>query len=115
MSQATLDELAGLSDLELEALEVAEAVYGAVRHSPALDDPSHWDRFANRLKSAAYAQTAPAFLEQVARRFGIPHTSGGRLVELLAKDPQHARRVLRVIRQESNALSVLVRDRRSRR
>lgn len=114
MSQVTLDELAGLDDDERQALEVAEAVYEAVRRAPVLDDPSHWDRFANRLKSAAYAQTPAAFLEQVARRFGVAHTPGGRLVELLAMDSRRARRVLRVIRQESNALSVLVRDRRSR-
>lgn len=109
------DGLAGLTGDEREALAVAEAVYEAVRFAAVLDDPSHWDRFANRLRSAAYAQAAPAFVEQVARRFGLATVHSPVLAALMAADPERARRVLRVVRGESAALSVLVRDRRERR
>lgn len=102
----------GLTGVELAALAVCQDVYEAVHHAPALDDRSHWDRYANRLRSAAYAQTAPRFLEQVARRFGVAHTPGDRLAGLLALPPRDARQILAVIRAESNALSVLVRDNR---
>jgi hypothetical protein len=105
---------AGLSDTETAALAVATDVYEAVRQLPVVDDVTHWQRFANRLKSAAYAQTAPAFLTQLAARFGAAHTPGPALVALLELPPAEQRQILRIIRRESNALSVLVRDRRTR-
>lgn len=107
------DHPPGLTDLEQEALDVASATYQAVRHCEALDAQDHWQRFANRLRSAAYAQTAPAYLEQVAKRFGVAHTPGDALTALLHRSPDHARRLMRTIRRDANALSVLVRDRRN--
>lgn len=101
-----------LTPTEQLALRVAAEVYADVRHAPALDAPDHWDRFANRLRSAAYAQTASAFLEQVGRRFGVAHTPGEAITELLELDRAEQRQVLRTIRSESNALSVLVRAQR---
>lgn len=107
-----MSDTAGLTSVEQRALDVSAAVYQAVRHADVLDDRSHWERFANRLQSAAFAQSPAAFVEQVGRRFGLAHTPGDPIVMLLGADRSEARRVLRTIRQESNALSVLVRDQR---
>src|SRR5690606_25451116 len=98
-----------LSDVEQQALDVARATYEAVRHSEVMDAPDHWDRFANRLRSAAYAPSAPAFLEQISKRFSVAHTDGEGIVRFLGTDPARQREVLRTIRAEANALSVLVR------
>lgn len=109
------DDLAGLTADERAALDLAEAVYEAVRFAAVLDDPAHWDRFAGRLRSAAYAQTAPTFVEQACRRFGLPTVHSAGLAALMGSDPEQTRRVLRIVRGEAAALSVLVRDRRDRR
>lgn len=109
---STTTEATSLTVDEQAAVAVALEIYRGVRHSPALDAKDHWDRVANRLRSAAYAQSAPAFLEQVARRFGVAHTPGSSISALLESPPALQRRVLRILREQSNAVSVLVRDAR---
>lgn len=99
------------ADEEL-AVDIAADVYRSVRNAPALDSTDHWERFANRIRSAAYAQTGARFLEQIARRFGVTHTPGDGIRRLLALPRAEQRKVLRLVREESNAISVLVRDRR---
>lgn len=111
MSTST-DPLAGLTDDERLAVDVAHDVYMAVRHAPVMDSTDHWERFANRIASAAFAATAPRFVQQCARRFGVAHIHGTAVSRLLSLTPMEARRVLRVLRGESAAVSVLVRDRR---
>lgn len=108
----TPDPAPVLEDVEQQAVAVALDIYRTVGRAPALDAPDHWERYANRLKSSAYAVTAQAFLEQVARRFGVAHTPGPAVVALVQAEPVEARRVLRVLREHANAVSVLVRDAR---
>jgi len=101
-----------LDQVEQRALDVARATYEAVRRADVLDSRDHWDRFANRLQSAAYAPDGGEYLAQVARRFRIPHTPGDAFLFLLSLPESEQREVLRVVRRRSNALSVLVRSER---
>lgn len=110
MTGTTATASSGLTEEEERALRVSRAVYQMVRCSPVLDAPSHWERFAERLRSAAYAHSAPAFLQQVASRFQVSHTYHPDLVKLLHAPEAQVRRTLRLVRTEANALSVLVRD-----
>src|SRR5690606_36524002 len=57
-----------LDQVEQRALDVARATYEAVRRADVLDSRDHWDRFANRLQSAAYAPDGGEYLAQLARR-----------------------------------------------
>lgn len=99
-------------DIERMALDVVHDVYAAVRHSEALRAQDHWQRFANRIASAAFAHDAASFLGQVSRRFGVAHTPGDALVTLLGMGDSDQRMILRKLRRDANALTVLVRHER---
>lgn len=103
---------AGLTDTERQAVDLAHDIYLTVRHAPVLDDKRHWERFTARLKSAAYAHSAPAFVSQLAQRFGVPHVHGDEVVRLLNMPAGEARDVMRVLRQETPAVTSLVRHHR---
>lgn len=102
-----------LNDAETQAVDIAYAIYRNVSSSPALDGTDHWDRFANRIKSAATAApTAMRFVEQCGRRFSVPHINGDAITVLLSTPPAEQAAVLRVLRHESTPVSTLVRARR---
>jgi hypothetical protein len=69
-----------------------------------------WEQFENNLRSAAYTARLPEFLQHVTARLGIrltePHLAG--VVEVVSGAPE-PRRVLKMLREDTTLLVLLVR------
>lgn len=104
-----LADLPGLDPPTKTAVKLAALVWLEARHSPALDSPQHWDRFATRIESAAYSSDMPGLLKQVCRRFELARPGVETTTFALSLDTQRAREVLSVWRQHAGQVTDLVR------